>query len=322
MEEKILLQGDVLIAGGTLEGCILALELSKAKKKVILTERRGSFGGAATNGICCSLFTDQVSEEGKPYAKALMAECSEKEGINGPLFLEQKCKVWLGRELQKAGVKILTHVFPYACSVREDSVSSVLEGKTGTVEIDTEYAVDADSEHLLLRLAGIPSEVVSKKLYGSIKWTDIREETVRGFTGETLFDAGDCLIRKINIGYVPNGKKSVIGAEDVICLYNRRYHETVLNGISVIPETMDEFGISGAYAGLRTYSYKLRDMIRGMENGSPKAAIIFVSPVLDQYGVRRFHTEGGRLLHIPMEHYTNEEAITLAVKMADEILNG
>ena len=44
---------DIVITSGSLEGCIAALELAKKGYQVLLTEKKGSLGGAASNGRVC-----------------------------------------------------------------------------------------------------------------------------------------------------------------------------------------------------------------------------------------------------------------------------
>ena len=94
---------DVLVTGGSLEGCIAAAELAKKGKKVLLTEKSGSLGGIATNGLENVMHPEQTAERrAAEYAGILREQAGEQEGLKGPFYHDQKAKVVLARMLKEA----------------------------------------------------------------------------------------------------------------------------------------------------------------------------------------------------------------------------
>ena len=66
---------DALIAGGSLEGCIAAVELAGRGRKVLLTEENGSLGGMCTNGLEVWLPAESEEEEKvRQYRERILRE--------------------------------------------------------------------------------------------------------------------------------------------------------------------------------------------------------------------------------------------------------
>ena len=55
-------QCDIIVVGGTLEGCVAAIAAAKRGSRVMLLEKGGSLGGMASNGLCAWLDAPAASD--------------------------------------------------------------------------------------------------------------------------------------------------------------------------------------------------------------------------------------------------------------------
>ena len=134
------IQTDVLVAGGSLEGCVAAAELAGRGKKVLLAEESGSLGGLSANGLEIFLPVRETEGKAREYAEYFLEEAGEEAGA--PFYQDQKMKLALRRMLEKRGVTVLTHMFPAGAELQGDEAVCRLAGKTGILEIGAKVLID------------------------------------------------------------------------------------------------------------------------------------------------------------------------------------
>lgn len=310
---------DIVITGGSLEGCIAALELAKKGYQVLLTEKKGSLGGAASNGLEITLFPELVSGTAAEYAGKIWQEAGKKEGIEGPVFLDQKCKLVLARLLKEAGVTVLTHIFPFDVKQSEKEVVLLAECKTETLEIHAKVLIDGDSFGSSLGMAQLPWKQEKTEAEGAVKWSGISGDALKKYMAPDVVEKKDCLIGKINLDFVMQEHGIAFDASDMMCCHNTLYGETIFSRIPIKLPDLDIFTLSDAYAGFRKFAYALRDNLHIEKPGFEKAAIIHVAPELEFYGIRRFPERSERLFAINITDYTNEAAIIEGIDVAARV---
>lgn len=311
---------DVLVTGGSLEGCIAAAELAKKGKKVLLTEKSGSLGGIATNGLENVMHPEQTAERrAAEYAGILREQAGEQEGLNGPFYHDQKAKVVLARMLKEAGVTVLTHIFPYEIMTDDKGVLCRTECKAGTLEIRSRALIDGEAFLENASMAGLPWQQGRKCAEGSVKWNGIPEKALKEMLRPGYEEGEGYLMGSLALGPVLCRKGIRYCASEIRCRYSSVFGETIFTGIRAELPEISAFTVSDALAGLRIYAYMLRDYLREQVGGCEKASIIHVAPMLGLYGIRQVTRQDSSvfpmgIFPMGMEHYSNEEAIRRGVE--------
>lgn len=164
---------DVVVAGGGAGGVGAALGAARAGARVLLVEKYGFLGGAATNAqvlAYCGFFqqgpepikavdgaADLVLEE----LRKLGLDCepfSSPTTLNWIILLEPEAvKLALDRVLAKYGVDVLLHTRIAAATRTADKIQSVtLAGMDGRTRVSAESFVDATGDANLSLVAGVP----------------------------------------------------------------------------------------------------------------------------------------------------------------------
>lgn len=318
---------DVLVTGGSLEGCIAALELAKRGKRVMLTEKSGSLGGASTNGLEVSMHWEKMAgHDAREYGRCLWEQAGRQEGLKGPLYHDQKGKVALARMLKQAGVIVLTHIFPYEVHQEKEGILCRAECKTGTMEIHAKAVIDAQPFLESAGMAGLSMRKGTDTAEGAVKWNGISAEALKRCLKPGYEEGEGYLMGELCQDYTMERKGIRYAGDQIRCCHSGAFGETIFGGITVRMPEPSPFVLSDALAGLRIYVYGFRDYLRAEVPGCEGASIIHVAPVLNLYGIRRFErSESDRVFPIGMERYSNEEAIVGGMRVAKacgELLDG
>lgn len=314
---------DALIAGGSLEGCIAAVELAGRGRKVLLTEENGSLGGMCTNGLEVWLPAESEEEEKvRQYRERILREAGAEEGLSGPLYQDQKLKAVLKKMLDEAGVTALTHIFPEEVGVGESGVSARMAVKTGTLEISSKILLDGTADLELAGAAGLERTAAKSRVSAAVKWNGVSEETWRQRIETVTGEGEGWLTGKMSSGLSMDWKGILFTADHLFCSWSSRFGELIMTGLTADLPELSRFTLSDAQAGLRLFSYRLRDDLRKSGPGMEKVSIIQTAPVMNLYGTRkasgRIYENKLFLMNQETERYSNLEAIRLGIRVAQE----
>lgn len=315
------LDTEVLITGGSLEGCIAAVTLAKKGRQVLLTTKRGSLGGISSNGLETYLSPEKIQgETAESYGRLLKQQAGEMEGVTGPLYHDQKCKLVLAKLLKDAGVTVLTHIFPFEAMQNDTGMICRAECKTETLEIHSKAVIEAEPFLDMAGMTDIPWKRGKASATGAVKWNCIAGDLLKEYL-EPGYEEGEGYIAgMLNLGYVKKEKDFCYGEGLVKCYHSKKFGETIIRGIKIQLPELTAFTLSQANAGLRMYAYELRNQLRATKKGFEEASIIHIAPELDLYGVRCVaDLQYGRLFFTGLEEYSNEKALEAGVAAADRV---
>lgn len=332
MKERQTFVCDVLVIGGSLEGCIAALEVSGEGKKVLLAEEGGALGGMASGGLMTYIPLQRAnSAKVREYAENILQDASEQSGQSTEdctLFNDQKLKVVLRRMLDAAGVTVLTHVYPADMLWREGASSKLPAGlrfctKTGWLDVEASVVIDGTD----LTEAGCMAGLAWKKGRGcavaGVKFNGIGTDSLRLAAASILEETRESLTGTVDCGFSADRGDLTLYTERLLFLHSKCLSETVLYGLSADLKAVDCFTLSDARAELRILAYGLRDWMRENLEGFGEAGIIHVAPLISCYGLRIFDSNPYDTLILLNQHtkeYDNINAIAAGIEGAGKAL--
>jgi hypothetical protein len=195
---------DVIVAGGGAGGIGAALGAARCGARVLLLEKYGFLGGAATSSqvlAYCGFF--QQGSEPVPAvagAGALVLDELKRLGLDASPFLSETTGNWiirldpeavklaLDRVLTEHGVDVLLHTRVAAATRTADMIESVTAaGMEGRWRIGAEAFVDATGDANLSLVAGVDCRVGNDHGHLQAASAPIR---IGGLQGDVVFDRG------------------------------------------------------------------------------------------------------------------------------------
>ncbi len=321
---------DVLVIGGTLEGCIAACEAARSGKKVLIAETSGSFGGMATNGLH-SYFPAQDVVAQTTAAQSWKDDIFSRLGmVSSPeaaVYDEQQLKIALPRLLKDYGVTFLTHVFPQeALNPTGNRLGGyIVKGKTGAMEVECAAVIDAtESSHTLLAgnistMEARPFEISTSIKMNSIDWSAIK--TLSGFSGVVPCQGGETSHFTWKHEYPFAGGISYSG--DCQVLYTEHLQQVIfMDAVKSRSASCSPHDVSSAQARLRKGSYDFLESLKKKHGLFSKAHIIHVAQKSNMYGMQEVLTlpvnpyQNLSVCNSGFSRYTNTEALNRGVQAA------
>jgi hypothetical protein len=281
---------DILVVGGTLEGCIAAVVAARSGRRVVLIENSGSLGGLATNGLH-SWFPPADAQPGDSMVNAIRNELLGRLEIpvsEAPvLYREQKLKVILGRLLRDNGVTLLTHVFVSAPITEAGGLKGFrVYGKTGCMKIYAGAVIDATEK--LECLSQLDVELINhqKAVNIGMKLNTVSIGRIAGLGGAKIRDDGKTLIARLPLSYSWQCGGLTMETGEVLLLGDAGCGELIVHGLQCNTNILDPLELSQIQMNLYRFAYKLRDYLRKTVAGFESAHIIHVAQKMDMYGLR------------------------------------
>lgn len=282
---------DVLVLGGSLEGCVAAAVAADAGKQVVLVENSGSLGGMATNGLCSYFPPIDPQYPLSPEGKAIRSEilhAFELEDTEGPiLYKDQRMKVVLAEMLLKRGVKVLTHVF-LSSPIVEGSVLKGfnVRGKIGNMALVASSTIDATDCILTAGSLGYDTILTKKAATLAIKMNGVDFSAIIDSSNAIQFISPDHVVGKIKCSFSWNHDDRLIYTDELFFLGDKTGKELIIHGLKANVDDFDPLALSSLQMSLRQGAYRLLTQLRKETLGFFSARIIHVAPKMDISGLR------------------------------------
>jgi hypothetical protein len=160
---------EIIVVGGGFAGVAAALAAAREGRRVLIVEKGNSLGGAAVHALVNPFMsmTPRIQDGGtlrNAYGglfKTIHDKLRERnaiQGQTGALFLEEELKLILNEMVLEAGIELLFHAYLFAAHKEGEKISSVsVASKSGVIELEADYFVDASGDAQLAYLAGCPT---------------------------------------------------------------------------------------------------------------------------------------------------------------------
>ena len=152
---------DLAVIGGGFAGVAAALAAARAGARVLLVEKSNCLGGAAVNCLVNPFMRYWTEIDGArvDLSAGIFREIRDRmearHAMEQKSFLEEELKYVLNEMVAEAGVDLLFHAYifkAHCCGDRVERVS--VATRSGEMEIEADYFVDATGDAQLAYLAG------------------------------------------------------------------------------------------------------------------------------------------------------------------------
>ena len=155
---------DLAVIGGGFAGVAAALAAARGGARVLIVEKSNCLGGAATNCLVNPFMPYSTQIDGKRVDlsagifKEIHDRLKERHAMRGESFLEEELKYILNEMMMDAGVDLLFHAYIFKAEKSGEAIKSVtVATKSGEMQIEADYFIDATGDAQLAYLAGCPT---------------------------------------------------------------------------------------------------------------------------------------------------------------------
>lgn len=152
---------DVIVVGGGFAGVAAAISAARGGAGVLLCERTGALGGAASNCLVNPFMRNWTTVDGKRLDLSagiflqILDEMERRGAMWKETFLEEELKIVLEEMAQEAGVTLLYHAELYDVKRLNGRISElVFSTRGGTLTVTGRQFIDATGDAQLSFLAG------------------------------------------------------------------------------------------------------------------------------------------------------------------------
>ena len=155
---------DLAVIGGGFAGVAAALAAARGGAKVLIVEKSNCLGGAAVNCLVNPFMPYWTEVDGRRVElsagvfKEIHDRLEERNAMKKESFLEEELKYILNEMVIKANIDLLFHAYIFRASTCADRIVSVtVATKSGEMQIEADYFIDATGDAQLAYLAGCPT---------------------------------------------------------------------------------------------------------------------------------------------------------------------
>ena len=155
---------DLAVIGGGFAGVAAALAAARAGVKVLIVEKSNCLGGAAVNCLVNPFMPYWTEIDGKRVDlsagifKEIRDRLEANNAISGKSFLEEELKYILNEMVTEANIDLLFHAYIFRAEKCDGRITSItVATKSGEMQIEANYFIDATGDAQLAYLAGCPT---------------------------------------------------------------------------------------------------------------------------------------------------------------------
>ena len=155
---------DVIVVGGGFAGVGAALSAARGGASVLLVEKSNCLGGAAVNSLVNPFMSWCTVVDGKRTALSrgifgeMIRKLTERSAMKGASFLEEELKNIMNETVLEAGVELLFHAYIFEVKKDGEKIKSIsVATKSGRLELEANYFIDATGDAQMTYLAGCPT---------------------------------------------------------------------------------------------------------------------------------------------------------------------
>ena len=155
---------DLAVIGGGFAGVAAALAAARGGAKVLIVEKSNCLGGAAVNCLVNPFMPYWTEIDGKRVDlstgifKEIHDRLEERNAMKKESFLEEELKYILNEMVIEANIDLLFHAYIFRANACADRIVSVtVATKSGEMQVEADYFIDATGDAQLAYLAGCPT---------------------------------------------------------------------------------------------------------------------------------------------------------------------
>ena len=155
---------DLAVIGGGFAGVAAALAAARAGAKVLIVEKSNCLGGAAVNCLVNPFMPYWTEMDGKrvDLSAGIFKEIHDRlehhNAMNKESFLEEKLKYILNEMVAEANIDLLFHAYIFKVEKCDEHIASIVVAtKSGEMQVEANYFIDATGDAQLAYLAGWPT---------------------------------------------------------------------------------------------------------------------------------------------------------------------
>ncbi|MBE6600139.1 MAG: FAD-dependent oxidoreductase [Ruminococcaceae bacterium] len=152
---------DLAVIGGGFAGVAAALAAARAGVKVLIVEKSNCLGGAAVNCLVNPFMPYWTEIDGRRVDlsagifKEIRDRLEANHAMSGKSFLEEELKYILNEMVAEANIDLLFHAYIFRAEKCNEHIASIMVAtKSGEMQIEANYFIDATGDAQLAYLAG------------------------------------------------------------------------------------------------------------------------------------------------------------------------
>ncbi len=155
---------DLAVIGGGFAGVAEALAAARAGAKVLIVVKSNCLGGAAVNCLVNPIMPYWTEMDGKrvDLSAGIFKEIHDRlehhNAMNKESFLEEKLKYILNEMVAEANIDLLFHAYIFKVEKCDEHIASIVVAtKSGEMQVEANYFIDATGDAQLAYLANCPT---------------------------------------------------------------------------------------------------------------------------------------------------------------------
>lgn len=302
---------DCIVVGGGFSGVCAAIAAARSNLKVLIVEKANCFGGTATLSLVEPFMPVNTLIDGqmvmlcqgllKEITERLMQRCDYNSEFNYNIIDDYKSaeilddeylKLILNRMLIEAGAEILFHSYLIDANVKNNRIESIIvANKSGKIELEADYFIDATGDADLAHLSGCSYRL------GRDEDNLCQPMTMcfrLGNVDKVKFKNDEQRMNELYREFKKNGKIKNPKEHDIQIFFNSVENVLHFNSTKVLKHNpTDVFELTKAEIEAREQVYELYDFMRNNIDGCQNSQLIKTATMI---GIRESRMINGEYI--------------------------